>query len=132
MSGEVSLAGPVAGHYRQKGDRRGAYVVVGEGRISWREGGREERQYGLEIQYGDLRPAERVLADLTQTRNYNFRWRIVTGGDRRKCHDMLGIVRDGGENIYFLNNVGDGVDQLCRITEEEARELGECREKACL
>ena len=107
-------------------------MVVGEGRISWREGGREERQYGLEIQYGDLRPAERVLADLTQTRNYNFRWRILTGGDSRKCHDMLGIVRDGGENIYFLNNVGDGVDQLCRIREEEAQELGECREEACL
>ena len=120
----------MACHYKQKGNERGAYVVVREGRISSREGGREGREYGLEMEYGELRPAERVLADLTQSRNYNFRWRILTGGDSRNCHDMCGIVMDGGENIYFLNNVGDGLDHLCRIMEEEARELVE-RRLAC-
>lgn len=117
--------GNIHGHYKQRGDRRAAHVTVGAGQIAWRETGRPEVEARLEVKYGELRPAEKVLADLTGTENYNFKWRIFTSQEEGEtAHEMFGVVCDGGENIYFMNNVGDGVDNLHRITEDEVRELG--------
>ena len=37
----------------------------------------------------------------------------------------FGIVDDDGENLFFLDNIGTGVEHFTRITEEEALALGE-------
>ena len=39
---------------------------------------------------------------------------------------FFGIVSGDGENIFFLDDAGTGVDIYPRITEEEAADLGWC------
>ena len=101
------------GSYKKSG--RPGYLKVEEaGKVTWREGGRETVE-NIKIEYGHFKPAEDVVREASGIENYNFQ--LVNG-------NKFGIVSDDGEKLYFLDNIGTGVDIFSKITEDQAAELG--------
>ena len=106
--------------------KRPGYLKVEEdGKVTWREGGRETVE-NIKIEFGDFKPAEEVLREASGIENYNFKLMILNEKNGKVEWTIYGIVSADGERLYFLDNSGTGVDIFPRISEEEAAELGWC------
>ena len=100
-----------------KSSKKPGYLKVEEdGAASWREGGREPEDF--KVEYGEFKLAERVVREASGVENYNFK--LI----RNFGLESFGVVSDGGEKLYLLDNDASGMDILSRITEEEASALG--------
>ena len=121
MSSLSSASANITGDFRLRGDRRAAFLRLGDGKVSWHEGGRETFDK-MEVSLGQFQPAEKILSELTGVEKYNLKLRLL-GEDGN--HDVFGIVNAEGSSLYFMRDTGTGVDHYQRITEEEALELGE-------
>ena len=121
MSSLSSAGGNITGDFKLRGDRRAAFVRLGDGKASWHEGGRETFDK-MEFRLGVFQPAERVLTELTGVEKYNLKLTFL-GEDEK--HDVFGIVNDERSGIFFLRDSGTGVDHYDKISEEEALELGD-------
>ena len=107
-----------------KNNRRPGYLKVEEdGKATWREGGRENVE-NIKLEYGDFKPAEKVLVDASGIENYNFEFKFVNKKDGKVEWSIFGIVSGDGEKLCFLNDKGTGVDIFAQITEDQAAELG--------
>ena len=117
--GDVS--GRLSGYYRDT--KLPAYLKVEEDRVSWHEGGRKTLDR-INIEYGDFQLAESIVREVTGIQNYNCKLTYF-----EPYYDVkMGIVSSDGEILHFLNILdNNSVDNFTRITEEEARELGEIR-----
>ena len=98
----------------QNSIKPGYLKVEEDSKASWREPGRENSE-NIKLDYGDFKPAEKEMREASGIENYNFQF-----------GDIFGIVSDDGENLYFLDNTGTGVDIFSKITEDQAAELGGC------
>ena len=114
-----------------KNSKRPGYLKVDEnGRASWREGGRKPSENSdfisenSQLEYGEFKPAEEVLRETSGLENYNFKLKLEEDGE--VTWSKLGIVSGDGEKLYYLDNIGTGVEIFLRITEEEAAQLGWC------
>ena len=103
------------GSYKS-GKKPGYLKVEEDGAASWREGGRKPEDFKLE--YGEFKQAERVVREASGVEKYNFKLIRNFGLER------FGVVSDGGEKLYLLDNDAMDLDILSRITAEEASELG--------
>ena len=100
------------------------YLKVEEdGKATWREGGRENVE-NIKLEYGDFKPAEKVLREASGIENYNFQFKFVNKKDGKVEWSIFGIVSGDGEKLCFLNDKGTGVDIFAKITEDHAAELG--------
>ena len=111
----------LVGFFRLTGDRRAAYLRLGEGKASWHEGGREAFDK-MEVRLGEFGPAENMLAELAGVEKYNLKLNML---GEVETHDVFGVVNDDGSSLYFMRDTGTGVDHYQRITEEDALELGD-------
>ena len=116
-----------------KNSKRPGYLKVDEkGRASWREGGRKPSENcdfiseNSQLEYGEFKPAEKVLRETSGLENYNFRPKLEEDG--RVTWSKFGIMSGDGEKLFYLDNIGTGVEIFQRITDEEATELGWCSE----
>ena len=125
----TSPAGKIVGYYKEKGDRRARVIRVTEDKFLITEGGRKKKEeYRMEVKYGQLKPAEKVLSDHTGVQNYNFKITIFFPDEKsKKIHEKIifGILMDEGDNVFIIKDSGDGVDHLQRISEEDAKDIGE-------
>ena len=100
-----------------KSNKGPSYLKVEEdGAASWREGGRKPEDF--KVEYGEFKQAERVVREASGVENYNFKVIKIFG------LESFGVVSDGGEKLYLLDNDAIDMDILSRITAEEASELG--------
>ena len=100
-----------------KSNKRPSYLKVEEGgAASWREGGRKPEDF--KVEYGEFKQAEKVVREASGVENYNVK--LI----RKEGLESFGVVSDGGEKLYLLDNDAMDVDILSRITAEEASELG--------
>ena len=104
------------GSYKSS-QKPGYLKVEEEGSASWREGGRKPKE-DFKLEYGEFKPAERVVREASGVEKYNFK--LI----RNFGLESFGVVSDGGERLYYLDNDASGMYILSRITEEQASELG--------
>ena len=114
-----------------KNSRRPWYLKLAEdGKVLWREGGRETSDK-IKIEYGDFKPAEEVVREASGLENYNLKL-LLPDENNEYGENILdyGIVSEDGERLYFLDRNKTDVLLYPRITEEEAAKLGWCRVKS--
>ena len=97
--------------------------VEEDGKVSWREGGREP--VDLKLEYGEFKPAEEVLREASGIEKYNLQLWILDKKTGKVVWSLgFGIVSADGEKCYVLDNKGTGVDIFLKITEDQAAEIG--------
>ena len=98
-------------------------MKVLDSKVSWHEGGRETFEK-LKIEEGDFHQAVILMREATGIQNYNIKLTIIN--EEEEDHIIFGIVSVDGESLYFLNDTDNtSVNNHKRITEEEARALGQ-------